>query len=384
MHGRYEQKKPKKKGGKIALIVLAVILALILAAVGGVYFYYTSMLNKINRAQLIEKDPSDELLQQIGAIVPDTEPEETTETTEAVEETTVETTVPETKPMTNDDIVNILVVGQAARPGEDYKMADSTILVTINKYTKTVKLSSVLRDTYVRYPAYRGGSSGKCKFTSAYANAYAKWDTLGAMEVMNLLMEQNFGVEVDYNFEVDFELVIKCVDAMYGVELELTESEVKYLNKQLTKCGYEELEPGYNSLDGFGALTFARMRKANGDGDSDIKRTARQRYLIDRIVNKLVYMIDTEGLSTVQNLLVSMIPYVTTNMENDEITKLMMELLPILPELTIEKGTIPIETTYWGELRDIHNIGREESILLFDEGQNKRLIRAFTEVEEAK
>lgn len=382
MHGHFEKKKPKKKGAKITLIVLAVILALVLAVFGGVYIYYTSMLNKINRAQLIEKDPSQELLDQIGGIVPDTEPEETQETTEETEPT--ETTVPETKPMTADDIINILVVGQAARPGEEARMADSTILVTINKYTKTVTLNSVLRDTFVKYPAYRGGSGGRCKFTVAYANAYAKWDTLGAMEVMNLLMEQNFGAEVDYNFEVDFELFIKFVDAMYGVELELTEAETDYLNKQLVKCGYPEMEPGYNSLDGFGALNFARMRKANGDGDSDIKRTARQRYLVDRIINKLGWMLQNKGISTVQNLANSMLPYLTTNMENSEITKLMLDLIPMLPELKVESGTIPVDTTYWGEMFDIYGIGRDESILRFDEGQNKKLIRAITEGEVAQ
>lgn len=381
MHGRYERKKPKKKGGKIALIVLAVILALVLAAVGGIYFYYTSMLSQINRAQLIEKDPSQELLNEIGPIVTDPLPEETT----APAETTVpETTIPETQSMTADDIVNILVIGQAARPGEDYHMADSTILVTINKYTKTVRLSNVLRDTYVKYPAYRGGNSGHCKFTSAYANAYAKWDTLGAMEVMNLVMKENFGVEVDYNVEVNFELVIKFVDAMHGVELELTEAETDYLNKELVKCGYEPMEPGYNSLDGFGALTYARMRKAEGDGGSDIKRIARQGYLVDRLINKLVWMIGRKGLPAVQSLLQSMIPYAITNMENDEITRLILDVLPILPQMKVERGSIPIEKTYWGEMRDIYNIGREDSILLFDEGQNKRLIRAFTEGEEIK
>lgn len=379
MHGRFEQKKPKKKGGKIALIVLGVILALLLAIVGGVYIYYTSMLNKINRAQLIEKNPSEELLQEIGGIAPDTEPEETQETTEETEPT--ETTIPETKPMTADDIINILVVGQAARPGEEARMADSTILVSINKYTKTVTLSSVLRDTFVKYPAYRGGSGGRCKFTVAYANAYAKWDILGAMEVMNLLMEQNFGAEVDYNFEVDFELFIKFIDAMEGLEMEINENETDYLNKHLVKCGYPELEPGYNSLDGFGALTFARMRKANGDGDSDIKRTARQRYLVDRIINKLSWMLQTKGLSAVQDLANAMLPYLTTNMENSEITKLMLDLIPMLPELKVESGTIPIETTYWGEMYDIYGIGREESILRFDEGQNKKLVRAITEGE---
>ena len=44
--------------------------------------------------------------------------------------------------------------------------------------------------------------------------------------------------------------------------------------------------------------------------------------------------------------------------------------------LTFEKGSIPIETTYWGELQEPYG-----SVLLFHPDQNKRLIREFTEGE---
>lgn len=376
MHGRYEQRKPKKKGGKIALIILAVVAGLLVAAIGVGVWYYSSQLNRINRAEVIEKELSDDEMAAMGLILGE---EETTQAPSVPETTETEPTVTETLPMTPEDIINILVVGQASRPGEESRMADSTMLVTINKYTKTVTLNSVQRDAFVKYPQYKTGKEGRCKLTSAYAVAYSKWDLGGAMDVMNLVMEQNFGVNVDHNFEVDFEMFIKCIDAMEGLEMELTEAETNYLNKELGKCGYEPLEPGYNSLDGFGALTFARMRKAEGDSDSDLVRTARQRYLVDRIINKLKWILGQKGVGAIQTLSNAVIPYMTTNMENSEITQLLMDMIPILPELTIEKGTIPVQGTYKGEMLDIYGDGQLHSILRFDAEQNKKLLRPITE-----
>ena len=57
--------------------------------------------------------------------------------------------------MTADDIVNILFVGQAARAGEEETMADSTMLISINTYTKEITCMSILRDSFVKLPDYK-------------------------------------------------------------------------------------------------------------------------------------------------------------------------------------------------------------------------------------
>lgn len=353
-----EQYRMKKKIGKIAVTAIAVILALVLVVFGGVFIFYNSMLGQISRPQLIEKEPPEEVLSKILPS-PDSE---------AGEET-----ISQTK--NNEDIVNILVVGQGGRSHEEVRKADSTLLVSINKNTKTVTLQSVLRDTLVKYPAYRGDSGGQCKFSDAYAAAYAKWDVLGAMEVMDLLMAQNFGAEIDYHLDVDFEIFTKFIDAVGGVEVDLNEGEAEYLNQHLAQFGYPERKPGYHCLDGFSAMTYAQMRKTDVGG----KRASRQRYLADQIAKKLEGMIQTEGISAVEDLCRAVLPYLTTDMENSQITKLMLELIPMFPELKLESGTIPVVHTYLGELVDLYGNGQLESVLKFDEEQNKRLIRAVTE-----
>lgn len=378
MRGRYEGKKQKKRTGKIILIVVLTVMLVLTCAGVGAYLYIDGMLSNMKQAKVVQKDPGNDLRHLIATVEPEETAMETSDESDSAETLkSAEATVPEEKPMMAEDIVNILVVGQAARPGEESRMADSTVLVTINKYTKTVTLTSVLRDSLVKYPAYRGGNEGRCKFTTAYAYAYSMWDVGGAMEVLNLIMKQSFGVEVDYNFEIDMEMLMKLVNELDGVQMELTEAEAKYLNKDLK--GYCELEAGYNSLDGYMALSFARMRKADGDGDSDIIRTARQRYLIERLIDKVGYKLGTEGLPAVQKLCTELLPYVITNMDNGEVTKLMLEVLPMVPDLTIEKGTCPAKC--WGEMLDIYGDGQEHSVLRFDVAQNTEIMRAITEGE---
>ena len=161
-HGRFQQEKQppkKKKGLKIFLIVLAVLLVLLLIAAGVVYWFVQNKFNKMNIITLPEDtyaytEPTDV----------ETRPAEV-EATETVEETTVETTRP---PMSSDDIINILVVGQAARAGEETQMADTTMLVSLNTYTKEITLFSVLRDSLVKLPDYKGHTCGRAKFTVCY------------------------------------------------------------------------------------------------------------------------------------------------------------------------------------------------------------------------
>ena len=370
-HGHFEEEKhrpPKKKAGKI---VLAIVLILVLLAGAGVLWgirYYNQMFSKMNIVTL------DENLYE--TFVPETtepslpaETETPVQTTEVTEETvTEETTIP---PFKAEDIVNILVVGQASRAGEEGHMADSTILVTVNTYDGTVKLSSVLRDTLVDLPAYKGHGVGRNKFNMAYQLGHTYDGIEGAMAYTNLTMFHNFGVEVDHNVEISFESFTKLIDYMGGIEIELTEAEAKYLNNDDLYVKYD-VQPGLQYLDGMAALSYARMRKAEGDADSDIKRTSRQHTVIEALFNKVRYL----SLTELQGVADTLLPLITTTMTPKDVADLMLKMLPHVRDLKFEKGSIPIQTTYWGVLQEPYG-----SVLLFYPDQNKRLIREFTEGE---
>ena len=369
-HGRFEQAKQpkqpgKKKGLKIFLIVIAVILVLLLIFAGAVYLFLQSKLKKMNIIELPKDtyaytEPTDEV----------TRPPETgaAETTEA----TTEATVPK---MTADDIVNILFVGQAARAGEEETMADSTMLVSINTYTKEITCMSILRDSFVKLPDYKGHQCGRAKFTVCYNLGY-QWGggTAGGMEMTNICLKDNFGIEVDYNVEVSFDSFIKMIDYIDGVDIDLTQAEADYLNKD-TLYVKRTIEPGVQRLQGMEALSYARMRKAAGDSESDIKRTERQRKVVEALLEKFRY----RSIADLNKWIDILLPMVSTTMTPTDVTKLAARVLPIFSELKIKGATVPMEG--WGDMVDIYKDGQTHSVMRFDTAKEKKLIRAITEAE---
>lgn len=370
-----QQKQPKKKRGlKVFLIILAVLLVLGGAAAAAGAVYYNRMMNKMNIIELPEDTyvyTEDTYVTEVTeTAVAETEGAAIADTTEA---TTVVTEPPKA---TADDIVNILLVGQSSRAGEESRMADTTMLVSINTFDGTVTLFSVLRDSYVKLPDYKGHTCGRAKFTVCYGLGYQWGDIAGAMEMTNICMRDNFGVEVDYNIEIDFESFIRVVDLMGGIEIELTEAEAQYLNNDDLYVTYD-VEPGLQYLDGMAALSYARMRKAEGDADSDIKRSARQRLVLETLLNKV------RGLSLpeLQRCADILLPEITTTMTPGDIMNLLTRIIPVFKDIKVVGETIPYGKTGWGEIIDIYDDGIPDSVIKFESAQQKKLIRAITEAE---
>lgn len=368
-HGRFEKAKPNKKGGKVILILLILLLVLLIAAVVFGVVYYNSVLNKMNHVEVEKIDYA-----QLS-----TEPTEAEDTAPTEEEATEGTTVPVTEPhvASSADYVNFLVVGQAARDGETERFADSMMLVTVNTYEKTVTLTSMLRDSFVKPPNYKGHEFGRIKLTTVYhlGSFYTDGSIAGSMELMNMTLYNNFGIEVDYNFEVDFDAFVKAINAIGGVKLELTEAEANYLNDEYENT-LQKVKPGKNHLYGGATLAYARMRKAEGDADSDIVRTERQRKLVEGIITSLKKM----SVSDLQNLVNEVLPLVTTSMTNAEITDMLVTMLPMVSELTIQKGgSCPANTK--GDMVDIYKDGMLHSVLRFDQAETTKHMRAITEGE---
>lgn len=367
--GRFEARKVKKPVGavKVLLIVLAVILALILiAGIAGVV-YYNYMLSKLDQV----------VVPTIVYTEESTEPvEQTTLSTEALETTVV--TEPEHIP-SSADYINFLVVGQAARAGQgtdSERMADTVILFTLNTHEKTLTMTSILRDSFVKMADYMGHYGGRIKLTTVYhLGSHYEGSPAGSMELMNLTLYKNFGIEVDHNIEVSFDAFMDVINAIGGIEIELTQAEADYMNKD-DRWVRKDVTVGVNKLDGMSALCYARMRKAEGDNDSDIVRTERQRKFVTAVLAKM----KTLSISELQKLAEKLLPMITTSMSNDQITDALLKLLPMLPELTIEKGGV-CPADGWGDQVDIYGDGVYHSVMKFDEAKTKKQMRAITEGE---
>jgi len=305
--GRYQQTKVKK-GGWGKKLFLTVLILLVLLIAGGIFAgvtYYNSMLNLVTRPEATENVLTDEQLEQILGFVP--EKAETQATEAAAEETQ-----PEKKQ--EDNIVNIMLIGQQARKNETAKLSDTMILCSINKETKTITLTSFLRDLYVKLPDFQGHVCGKNRINVAYNLGWYWAGEKGGMEMLDQLILENFGVEVDYNVEVGFETFIKVIDVLGGVDIEMDADVAQYIQVGSKAGTYH--------LDGEKALGYARTRHVNA-GDNDFNRTQRQRTLITSLLNKA----KTMKLTELHNMLKEVLPLVITDMTNEEITACALELL---------------------------------------------------------
>ena len=379
MKGRY-QKPNAWNWKKTVLVILAVIIGLLAALIIGGVIYYNLMLNKMNQVKVPTIAYTEEVTETTQP--PVTETSETTETTEATTEAT------EPHVASSADYINFLVVGQAAREGEPEFFADTMLLFTLNTYEKTLTQTSILRDSFVQYPNYtdtagRAHHGGRIKLTTIYHMGYLCTNSKAdAMGLMNLTLYKNFGIEVDHNFEIDFDGFVEIINMLGGIDIELTQAEADYLNVYIEYEGRipdEEkyvVSEGMNHLEGYAALTYARLRKAEGDNESDVKRTGRQQKMVSILLDKI------RGLSLpeLQNLANKVLPLITTSMDNAQITEYLLNYLPMLPELKLQSGgTCPAES--WGDLVDIYGDGVLHSVLHFDENATKKAIRAITEGE---
>ena len=355
-------KKNKKQGGsgkKVLLIVLLIVLILIVGlAIGGIV-YYTSVLNMMSRPDDVTVETlSDEEINELLGI--SNEEEVATETTSPME------TWPEI--VSDKNITNIMLIGQAAREGEDHRLSDSNILVSINRETKTITLTSIIRDLRVNIPAYDGRGGGFNRINVVYhLGSYYTGNKIDSMKMMEKCIEQNFGVKVDHTIEIDFSIFCQIVDLLGGVEVDLTEDEMRFM--KINYYYHEpilDLETGMNTLDGFSALCYARLRKV-GNGDWD--RTARQRLVITTLLDKLKNM----GIMDVHAMFKQILPNIVTDMSNEEITNYAFEFIPMLAGLQIQQQTIPFENTWWGT--DLDPDGVHNYVIDCDIGKNGKLLR---------
>ena len=345
-----KRKKKRGSGIRAVLVVLCIALGLILAALAGGTWYAHHLMNRMNRVeagqeQTLSQEEVDRLLSD-ETVAPD-ETQGPVLKEEDIDFGSEDTTVIET----GDHIVNILLIGQDARPGEGRARSDSMILVTFNTKTNTITMTSFLRDMYVQIPGYMDN-----KLNSAYP--------AGGMELLNKTLEVNFGVRVDGNVEVNFAHFAEVIDLLGGVDLELREDEAAYINNA---TGVRALGAGMMHLNGEQALVYSRIRSL--DDDADFSRTNRQRKVIQALIEKFR---DTK-LTTLLKLMEDLLPMITTDLSNSEIISYATELFPMLSECTIVSQRVPADGTY--QTATI----REMSCILADMDAARNLLRETME-----
>lgn len=372
--GHYLEKKMSNRSIWVKRVIFVLTLAVLVVALTAGFVY--SKMSKIKKAQDGPNQLTNDMLAGLLAEDP------TGSYADDFETEPMDTTVPkETSPDygKTGKVINVLLIGQDAREGEESKNADTVILVTINKETKKITMTSFLRDSYVSLNGLEdmNGSLhyGATKLTLVYALGYMYGGDLGAIYLMDRAIEKNFGPIVDHNIEVSMDAFDACINALGGVAVTLDEDEAKYMNNYFKDYDDRVYEVGENLLDGWAAEVYVRTRHANY-GDNDFNRTDRQRAVVAQVLEK----VKNKSLLEINKLVDSLLPFVLTDMSNGDMTNFILEILPLLPEMTLDSIQCPNEDMdRWGEVRDIFGDGLEQSILNFDSNKAKAILIPITE-----
>ena len=191
------------------------------------------------------------------------------------------------------DYRNIAIFGLDSRDNSfPNSRSDCIIIVSINKKTNDVKLTSVYRDTYVDIEG-----RGLDKITHAYA--------YGGPELAINTLNKNLDLNITEFVTVNFDTVETIVDSIGGITLTITDSEA-------SQIGFSS--GGTYTLDGKEALAYSRIRKI----DSDYQRTERMRTVLEAVFNK----VKKQELSEISNFVDIVLPHISTNMSTNSIISL--------------------------------------------------------------
>lgn len=213
----------------------------------------------------------------------------------------------------NNDIKNIALFGIDETEGITGR-SDCIMILTIDNMHKKLKLSSIIRDSYVMIPT----KDKKDKINHAYAFGGPQL----ALKTLNL----NFNLNLSQFVAVNFSSLPKIIDMLGGITLDITTDELKHINNYINDLNNKNgtnspniITSGSQKVDGTQALAYCRIRYTDG---GDFERSQRHRTVITQIIDKCKNIPLTQYSSFLDELL----PLVHTNLESSEILSLAVNL----------------------------------------------------------
>lgn len=240
--------------------------------------------------------------------------------------------------ITDKYIKNIAFLGIDS--GEDnIGRSDCILIATLDTEHNKIKLSSIIRDSYVAIPT----RSSKDKINHAYA--------FGGPELTLQTLNNTFDLDIKQFVSVNLSSFPKIIDAIGGITLNINDDELKYINTYIHSLNEANgtsssdiTKSGIQSVDGTQALAYSRIRYTSG---GDFERSHRQRIIIEELLNKLKELPIIKYPAVLDILL----PMVDTNLSSSEILSLCLDVSS-LDNLQILEERFPKDEDSEGKIID--------------------------------
>ncbi len=318
MSRKEKKEKIKKTKLKKILIIVGIVIGIIITLVGGGYLYIR---NKIYSNDNIPKGSNVDFKEVNG-------------------------------------ITNILLIGTDARSLDEPARSDSIMILTIDNNIKKIKLTSIMRDTFVDIPGH-----GENKINAALS--------IGGVPLLIDTINQNFSMNLDKYLMVNFWGFESIIDILGGIEVDIKDYEIDQLNKYIgeqhdaKEKSPKIVHPGVQLLDGQQALSYARIRKT---GNGDYERTDRQRRVLSIIAEKFK---DVSPLKY-PSFMTEMLPHIKTNIEPFALLNYAYTASKF-PSLDFEQLRLPLEDLS----KSSPSYKSFGWVLLIDKEQNGKVLNDF-------
>ena len=222
------------------------------------------------------------------------------------------------------DIVNIALFGIDTRQTNTFSgNSDSIMILSINNKLKTIKILSVVRDTIIPIINTQGQRHFG-KINAAYANS---------PETAIRTLNENFKLDISEYAVVNFYGMSEIIDAVGGIEIDVTDDELRYHGKghlnlneamdeickhlKISSEQYHITTPGKHHANGIQAVAYSRVRSARNvwGTNNDYGRTDRQRYVMEQLFNKALKL----KKGDYPKLAKSLIPCTKTSLELNQV-----------------------------------------------------------------
>lgn len=259
-----------------------------------------------------------------------------------------------------DEWMNVLLLGTDEREQAAKGRTDSMIICSVNKNTGEVKLSSIQRDLAVDFADLGYADLGTVRINSA--------NYFGGPEMAMKTVNELFDMNIQHYALINFFGFQDAVNVLGGITMDITEAEMNKINdaqKQVAGIAKnagidisgwdnEELTEYGDGvrLNGQQALGYARIRKL----DSDFGRSERQRKVLMAMLDE----VKTKSALEIAQLGAAMMPYLTTNLDLNEIMNVAMVVLSSNMEID-SAMRLPVNGTFTQERRTLH--GTEQDML---------------------